>query len=70
MTTDTRTGRRGNRPLEVRIPKDELALNQEIAAALDTTVPAQVREFLAYMRGEIDECPVRPAIARDDLRSE
>lgn len=69
MPNDTRSGRRGNRPLEVRMPETERHLDAAIAANAGTTVPDVVREFLRWWRGEPGAtCPVRPDITRDDLK--
>ena len=68
MSPDTRTGRRGNRPLEARMPAWKRQLFMELAHRQGTTAADWVNQFVDYMIGEPGaELPTRPEIVRDDL---
>lgn len=69
MPTDTRSGRRGNRPLEARMPADERDLLIRLAEAQGTTASEIVRAYIRYHIGVPGaELPPRPEVTRHDLQ--
>lgn len=67
MTATTRTGRRGNRPLEVRMPATTRRLLQDVAAAQGSDASKVVSQFVAWWLNEPGaELPPRPML--DDQR--